>query len=49
MIGNQRVSVAVPHAVFGFEPGHHLHVFLVADGFKQIQPMGDRLTVLFFD
>ena len=49
IVGNQRVGVAMTHAVFGLEPGDHFHVLLVAGRFKQIEPVVDGLPVLLFD
>ena len=43
------IGVPVAHAVLGLEPSDHFHVFHALARWEQVQPMRDRLTVLFLN
>ena len=48
-IRHDGIGVPVAHAVLGLEPGDHFHVFHALARWEQVQPMRDRLTVLFLN
>lgn len=48
-VRDERVGVAVPEPVLGLEPGDELHVFGERGAVDELQPVGDRATVLLLD
>src|SRR5262249_42805785 len=46
---DERVGVAVPHTVLGFEVPHDVHVLLQATARDDLLPLADRAPVLLFD